>query len=77
MDLSQRCNNSWTQMMFTIMKHLSIKFVGLLCHRTLDNGEVDFHTERVKQSCSNEIGKDAKSVEDIGPHEEGVSRVLL
>uniref|UniRef100_A0A3Q3WGE9 Vacuolar ATPase assembly protein VMA22 n=1 Tax=Mola mola TaxID=94237 RepID=A0A3Q3WGE9_MOLML len=42
--------------------------------RTLDNGVVDFHTERVKQTCSNETGKDAKSIEDIGPKEEGVRR---
>lgn len=42
--------------------------------RTLDSGEVDFCSERVKQKCSNEAGKDAKSIEDIGPQEEGVRR---
>ncbi|KAF1390450.1 hypothetical protein PFLUV_G00058170 [Perca fluviatilis] len=42
--------------------------------RTLDNGEVDFCTERVKQKCSNEAGKDARLIEDIGPQEEGVRR---
>ncbi|XP_042348350.1 coiled-coil domain-containing protein 115 isoform X2 [Plectropomus leopardus] len=42
--------------------------------RTLDNGEVNFCTESVKQKCSNEDGKDAKSIEDIGPQEEGVRR---
>ncbi|KAI3357710.1 hypothetical protein L3Q82_016111 [Scortum barcoo] len=40
--------------------------------RTLDNGEVDFCTERVKQLCRNEPGKNA--IEDIGPQEEGVRR---
>ncbi|XP_054464488.1 coiled-coil domain-containing protein 115 [Anoplopoma fimbria] len=39
--------------------------------KTLDNGEVDFCTERVKQKC-NEVGKD--KIEDIGPQEEGVRR---
>lgn len=47
------------------------KFLGFMCYRTLDNGEVDFCTERVKQKCSNEAGKDAMSIEDIGPQEEG------
>ncbi|XP_049438369.1 coiled-coil domain-containing protein 115 isoform X2 [Epinephelus fuscoguttatus] len=42
--------------------------------RTLDSGEVDFCSERVKQKCSNEAEKDAKSIEDIGPQEEGVRR---
>ncbi|XP_032376664.1 coiled-coil domain-containing protein 115 [Etheostoma spectabile] len=42
--------------------------------RALDNGEVDFCTERVKQKFSNETGKDAKLIEDIGPQEEGVRR---
>lgn len=42
--------------------------------RTLDNGEVDFCAERVKQKCSKEAGEYAKSVEDIGPQEEGVRR---
>ncbi|XP_070766979.1 coiled-coil domain-containing protein 115 [Enoplosus armatus] len=41
--------------------------------RTLDSGEVDFCTEKVKQKC-NEAEKDAKSIEDIGPQEEGVRR---
>ncbi|XP_045911990.1 coiled-coil domain-containing protein 115 isoform X1 [Micropterus dolomieu] len=41
--------------------------------RTLDNGEVDFCTEIV-QMCSNEAEKNAKSIEDIGPQEEGVRR---
>ncbi|XP_023280999.1 coiled-coil domain-containing protein 115 isoform X1 [Seriola lalandi dorsalis] len=40
--------------------------------RTLKNGEVDFCTERVKQS--KESGKDVTSIEDIGPQEEGVRR---
>ncbi|XP_022597173.1 coiled-coil domain-containing protein 115 isoform X1 [Seriola dumerili] len=40
--------------------------------RTLDNGEVDFCTERVTQS--KESGKDVRSIEDIGPQEEGVRR---
>lgn len=40
--------------------------------RTRDNGEVDFCTERVKQTSHNEPGKDA--IEDIGPQEEGVRR---
>merc|ERR1711915_589943 len=35
--------------------------------RTLDNGEVDFCTERVTQS--KESGKDVRSIEDIGPQE--------
>ncbi len=47
-----------------------------MCYRTLDNGEVDFCTERVKQKCSNEAGKYAKSIEDIGPQEEGESAVV-
>ncbi|XP_010745476.2 coiled-coil domain-containing protein 115 [Larimichthys crocea] len=42
--------------------------------RTLDNGEVDFSTERAQQKCSKEAGLDAKSVEDIGPQEEGIRR---
>ncbi|CAJ1085143.1 coiled-coil domain-containing protein 115 [Xyrichtys novacula] len=42
--------------------------------RTLDNGEVDFFTKKVEQSCSNETEKDTSSVEDIGPQEEGVRR---
>ncbi|XP_035512144.1 coiled-coil domain-containing protein 115 [Morone saxatilis] len=42
--------------------------------RTLDSGEVDFCTERVKQKCNNEAGTDARSIEDIGPQEEGVRR---
>ncbi|XP_029291429.1 vacuolar ATPase assembly protein VMA22 [Cottoperca gobio] len=42
--------------------------------RTLDTGDVDFCTERVKQKCGNEDGKDAKSIEDIGPQEKGVRR---
>lgn len=39
--------------------------------RILDNGRVDFHTERVKKTSSNENGEDAMLVEDIGPQEEG------
>lgn len=39
--------------------------------RTLDNGGVDFHTERVQQNYSNDSEQDARSVEDIGPQEEG------
>lgn len=42
--------------------------------RTLDNGEVNFCTEGLKQKGSNEAGKDARSIEDIGPQEEGVRR---
>ncbi|XP_076596220.1 vacuolar ATPase assembly protein VMA22 [Chaetodon auriga] len=42
--------------------------------RTLENGEVDFCTERVKEKCCNEDGKDARSIEDIGPQEEGIRR---
>lgn len=42
--------------------------------RTLDSGKVDFCTERVKQKSSKEAGEYAKSVEDIGPQEEGVRR---
>ncbi|XP_056897923.1 coiled-coil domain-containing protein 115 [Takifugu flavidus] len=42
--------------------------------RTLDNGGVDFHTERVQQNYSNDTEQDARSVEDIGPQEEGVRR---
>lgn len=44
--------------------------------RTLDNGGVDFHTERVKQNCSNETGEDVRSVEDIRPQEEGAYSVV-
>lgn len=43
--------------------------------RTLDNGGVDFHTERVKQNCSNET-EAVRSVEDIGPQEEGACSVV-
>ncbi|KAK1898655.1 Coiled-coil domain containing protein 115 [Dissostichus eleginoides] len=42
--------------------------------RTLDNGEVDFCTERSKQKARDEAGKEARSIEDIGPQEEGVRR---
>ncbi|XP_030589138.1 vacuolar ATPase assembly protein VMA22 [Archocentrus centrarchus] len=42
--------------------------------RMLDNGEVDFSTERFTQTCSKESGKDQKAIEDIGPQEEGVRR---
>ncbi|XP_051281359.1 coiled-coil domain-containing protein 115 isoform X2 [Dicentrarchus labrax] len=42
--------------------------------RILDSGEVDFCTERVKQKCNYEAGTDARSIEDIGPQEEGVRR---
>ncbi|XP_073326526.1 coiled-coil domain-containing protein 115 [Pagrus major] len=42
--------------------------------RTKDNDEVEFCTEKVKQKCSNDAGKDVKSIEDIGPQEEGVRR---
>lgn len=47
-----------------------------MCYRTLDNGEVDFSTERAQQKCSKEVGLDAKSVEDIGPQEEGESAIV-
>lgn len=46
-----------------------------MCCRTLDNGEVDFCTEIV-QMCSNEAEKNAKSIEDIGPQEEGESTIV-
>lgn len=42
--------------------------------RTLDNGEVEFTTERCTQTCSKESGKDQRAIEDIGPQEEGVRR---
>ncbi|XP_068454222.1 coiled-coil domain-containing protein 115 [Clinocottus analis] len=42
--------------------------------KTLDSGEVDFCTERVKEKCCNEVGKDNGLIEDIGPQEEGVRR---
>lgn len=42
--------------------------------RTLDNGEVKFCTEKVKQRCNNEDEKALRSIEDIGPQEEGVRR---
>nr|XP_046252092.1 coiled-coil domain-containing protein 115 [Scatophagus argus] len=42
--------------------------------RTLDNGELKFSTEKVKQKSTHDVGKDARSVEDIGPQEEGVRR---
>lgn len=45
-------------------------------YRALDNGEVDFCTERVKQKCCNDDGKDARSIEDIGPREEGESTIV-
>ncbi|XP_044065725.1 coiled-coil domain-containing protein 115 [Siniperca chuatsi] len=61
-------------------KHVSAlqyasEIVPLVCvhARTLDNDEVDFCTERVKQKDSNEAEKDARSIEDIGP-QEGVRR---
>ncbi|CAI5647591.1 unnamed protein product [Oreochromis niloticus] len=38
--------------------------------RTLDNGEVEFTTERCTQTCSKESGKDQRAIEDIGPQEE-------
>ena len=37
---------------------------------------MDFCTERVKQKCSNEAGKDARLIEDIGPQEEGESAIV-
>lgn len=52
---------SWIEML-TI---LSVVF------RTLDNGGVDFHTERVKHNYSDDSEQDVRSVEDIGPQEEG------
>lgn len=30
---------------------------------------MDFVTEKVKQKCSNNTGKDARSIENIGPQE--------
>lgn len=40
-------------------------------YRTLDNGEVEFSTERFTQACSKESGKTQRAIEDIGPQEEG------
>ncbi|XP_040906319.1 coiled-coil domain-containing protein 115 [Toxotes jaculatrix] len=40
--------------------------------RTLDNGEVEFCTEKATQR--KESGKDGRSIEDIGPQEEGIRR---
>ncbi|XP_026188174.1 vacuolar ATPase assembly protein VMA22 isoform X2 [Mastacembelus armatus] len=40
--------------------------------RTLDSGEVDFCTERVPPN--RESGKDVRSIENIGPQDEGVRR---
>lgn len=45
-------------------------------YRTLDNGEVDFCTERSKQKARDEAGKEARSIEDIGPQEEGESATV-
>ncbi|KAF7656039.1 hypothetical protein LDENG_00046980 [Lucifuga dentata] len=42
--------------------------------RTLDNGQVEFCTQRVTHKPNNESGKALTSVEDIGPQEEGVRR---
>lgn len=42
-----------------------------VCNRTLDNGEVEFTTERCTQTCHKESGKDQRAIEDIGPQEEG------
>ncbi|XP_047447308.1 coiled-coil domain-containing protein 115 [Mugil cephalus] len=42
--------------------------------KELDNGEVEFNTEKLAQKCSKESRSDLKSVEDIGPQEEGVRR---
>lgn len=41
--------------------------------RTLVKGEVDFCTERLKQT-SKETGQELKTIEDIGPQEEGIRR---
>lgn len=42
--------------------------------RTLDDGEVDFCTEKAEQKSGYEPEKDSQSIEDIGPQEEGVRR---
>ncbi|CAK6951513.1 coiled-coil domain-containing protein 115 [Scomber scombrus] len=41
--------------------------------RSLDTGKMDFCAERVSQKCSIS-GKDDRSIEDIGPQEEGVRK---
>lgn len=43
--------------------------------RTLENGEVDFCTEKVKQKSSNDTDKDANLVENIGPQEKVRRRI--
>ncbi len=45
--------------------------LGFMCYRTLDNGEVDFCADVLKQSCNNTDGNDTRSIENIGPQEEG------
>ncbi|KAM6977794.1 coiled-coil domain-containing protein 115 [Aplochiton taeniatus] len=42
--------------------------------RALENGETEFHVERMVQSCPDDINKYSSPVEDIGPKEEGVRR---
>ncbi|XP_028266536.1 vacuolar ATPase assembly protein VMA22 [Parambassis ranga] len=42
--------------------------------RTQDTSKIDFCTERPAQHCNNDSCKDQRSVEDIGPREEGVRR---
>lgn len=59
------------ELVFVRIKILTILSLDF---RTLDNGGLDFHTERAKQNCCNE---DVRSVEDIGPQEEGASSVLF
>lgn len=39
----------------------------------MENGDVDLVTEKVKQKRTNNTGKDARSIENIGPQEEGES----
>ncbi|XP_068996397.1 coiled-coil domain-containing protein 115 [Embiotoca jacksoni] len=42
--------------------------------RTLDNGEVEFCTERPEQTYTKESKKDQPSIQDIGPQEQAVRR---
>ena len=46
-----------------------------MCYRSLDTGKMEFCSERVSQKCS-DSGKDDRSIEDIGPQEEGETAVV-
>lgn len=37
---------------------------------------MEFSTKKVEQKCSNEADKDVKSIENIGPQEEGESPMV-